>query len=421
MSDRAEIRDRLALPGDWIAVANEDLTLLLPATERSRAVGLWPLVDDGAGAEQVLDALISGGVSALCPFVLVDLTGSGTRVLVRGEPTVRANAATGEVEVAAGHRIWADEQLERVERITVELGAEGTEEFLLRPGLCRVGAVGWGTDRAEPAVEAAVEAAVVPTPAPTPEPEVRPAPASDDGGLPPVVRPIVKRPEPPAPAPPTITPPTITPPVVAPPVVAPSVPPVPPSLPVEETTRVERKVDPELETAPIATSAPDQQWQEDVTTHLPADDLQARLEDDRLEDDQFAGDVEEDIIPFPRPAPVAVGRLVFSHGLTVDVADRPLVVGRAPSVPRGHRGGTPELITVPSPLQEVSSTHVEFRAGTGIDHGSVVVTDLGSTNGTVVVEPGGPTEDLRPGMPVAVRPGAAVDLGDGVQVRVTEP
>lgn len=178
---------------------------------------------------------------------------------------------------------------------------------------------------------------------------------------------------------------------------------------------MERKVDPELETAPIATSAPDQQWQEDVTTHLPADELQAQLADE-----QPADDVEDDIIPFPRPAPVAVGRLVFSHGLTVDVADRPLVVGRAPSVPRGHRGGTPELITVPSPLQEVSSTHVEFRAGTGIDHGSVVVTDLGSTNGTVVVEPGGPPEDLRPGTPVAVRPGAAVDLGDGVQVRVTE-
>ena len=48
----------------------------------------------------------------------------------------------------------------------------------------------------------------------------------------------------------------------------------------------------------------------------------------------------------------------------------------------------PRLVTVPSPHQEISSTHLEVRPGSGADHGSAVVTDLGSTNGTVLAQPG---------------------------------
>ena len=58
------------------------------------------------------------------------------------------------------------------------------------------------------------------------------------------------------------------------------------------------------------------------------------------------------------------------------------------------------MVTVPSPHQEISSTHCEIRPGAGVDHGAAVVTDLGSTNGTVLVQPGLGPEDLRPGVPV---------------------
>jgi pSer/pThr/pTyr-binding forkhead associated (FHA) protein len=78
-------------------------------------------------------------------------------------------------------------------------------------------------------------------------------------------------------------------------------------------------------------------------------------------------------------------------------------------------------VTVPSPQQEISSTHLEVRPGSGADHGSAVVTDLGSTNGTVLVQPGLAPEDLQPGVPVQLLPGAILDLGDGITIQVTNP
>ena len=124
-----------------------------------------------------------------------------------------------------------------------------------------------------------------------------------------------------------------------------------------------------------------------------------------------AGQVE------PAAAVPPVARLVFSSGEVVDV-DRAVVVGRAPRG-RDHEDEGARLVAVPSPHQEISSTHLEIRPGTGADHGSAVVTDLGSTNGTLVVLPGLPAEDLQPGIPVQLVPGAVVDLGEGLTIRVT--
>ena len=114
-----------------------------------------------------------------------------------------------------------------------------------------------------------------------------------------------------------------------------------------------------------------------------------------------------------------VAKLVFSSGETVEV-DRTVLVGRAPEAQRAS-SENPRLVTVPSPQQEISSTHLEVRAGSGVDHGSAVVTDLGSTNGTVLVQPGLAPEDLQPGITVQLIPGAIIDLGDGVTIQVTNP
>lgn len=115
-----------------------------------------------------------------------------------------------------------------------------------------------------------------------------------------------------------------------------------------------------------------------------------------------------------------VARLEFSHGQVVDV-DRVVIVGRAPESGRFSAHEMPVLVTVPSPHQEISSTHIEVRPGSGVDHGAAVVTDLGSTNGTVLVQPGLGPEELRPGVPVQLIPGALIDLGDGLTIRVSNP
>ena len=87
--------------------------------------------------------------------------------------------------------------------------------------------------------------------------------------------------------------------------------------------------------------------------------------------------------------------------------------GASPT-PGSSRGWSPW----PSPHQEISATHLEVRPGTGPDAGVAVLTDLGSTNGTWLVQPGRAAEDLRAGLAERLLPGAVVDLGDGVTIRV---
>ena len=94
--------------------------------------------------------------------------------------------------------------------------------------------------------------------------------------------------------------------------------------------------------------------------------------------------------------------------------DVPAYVGRRPSTPRITGTKMPRLVMVPSPSREVSSTHVEFRQ----EGETVVVTDLGSTNGTTITNPGFPPLGLRQGESVAVVAGSVVDIGDGIRIIV---
>ncbi|GAA3816275.1 hypothetical protein [Nocardioides panacisoli] len=128
-------------------------------------------------------------------------------------------------------------------------------------------------------------------------------------------------------------------------------------------------------------------------------------------------------IPGQPPAPPVtqpVANLMISDGQNV-VVDRVILIGRAPEARRFSSTEQPLLVSVPSRLHEISATHVEVRPGTGADHGSAVVTDMGSTNGTVLVQPGLGPEDLKPGIAVQLIPGAIINLGDGITIQVTRP
>lgn len=94
--------------------------------------------------------------------------------------------------------------------------------------------------------------------------------------------------------------------------------------------------------------------------------------------------------------------------------DVPAYVGRRPSTPRITSLRMPRLVMVPSPKREVSSTHLEVRQ----EGSAVVVTDLGSTNGTIVTSKGFPPRGLRQGESVVVGVGAVVDIGDGIRIAV---
>jgi pSer/pThr/pTyr-binding forkhead associated (FHA) protein len=89
--------------------------------------------------------------------------------------------------------------------------------------------------------------------------------------------------------------------------------------------------------------------------------------------------------------------------------DAALYIGRRPVAPRIPDPVPPRLVEVPSPAGEVSRTHARIRQVGS----SVVVTDLRSANGTIVIVPNGGPRTLRQGESMVVPAGAAIDLGDG--------
>jgi hypothetical protein len=297
--------------GDWFGIFGPHATVVLPPSEKHRVARLWELADDGAGFDEMLDALISAGLRELPGFVLVSEQDAETKVVVRGAARVHLAAGDEVVHVEGDERTtWVERSVPGVTRVRIEVDEEPVDvelDGVLEGGLVRLACAEQPPAREdEPAAE-----------------------ESDHDGL-------------------TRGPQTVPVSLLGPP---------PPGIPGQPA-------------APAVTARP-------------------------------------------------VARLLLPDGETVDV-DRSVLVGRAPEASRIVTEGEPRLVVVASPHQEVSSTHLEVRPGAGADHGCAVVTDLGSTNGSVLVQPGLPPEDLRPGVTVQLVPGAVVDLGDGVSIEVID-
>ncbi len=107
--------------------------------------------------------------------------------------------------------------------------------------------------------------------------------------------------------------------------------------------------------------------------------------------------------------------LVLSTGPRIEM-DRPVLLGRAPEAARFAGSELPRLVSVSNPERDISATHVEVRPAGG----HVVVTDMNSTNGTILHLPDQPPVRLQPGTGVPVGAGAVIELGAGVTVTVTQ-
>jgi hypothetical protein len=369
-------------PGDWFGIVGERAVVILPPTEKPRVAALWELVDGGAGFDVTLDALISGGLRELSAFVLVS-TGEGeTRVVIRGPARAEFHVAGEEVVLeGSSASTWVERSMHDVERMSIVLHEgdvldDELPAYVVDGGLFRISRLDEapaheGPDELadEPAYEREYPLGVD---ADLDDDHDEQWDDEDDaagdaaGDMTDDIgddEAAVRSPEPPSwtPAPP----------------------------------------------APVP-AAPAVGTDHDGLTLGGAWEPPA---------------AEPPGIPGQPPAPdvtVPVARLVFSNGEVVDV-DRAIVIGRAPAARRFNDTEQPRLVTVPSPHLEVSSTHIEVRPGSGVDQGTAVVTDLGSTNGTVLVQPGLGPEDLAPGVAVQLIPGALIDLGDGVTIQVTNP
>lgn len=388
--------------GDWFGIFGSGATVLLPASEKARVPDLWVLVDDGAGFDRLLDALVGGGLSGLPAFVLVGHE-QPTRVVVRGAATASLTLPDGTTEDLDGTTAatWVERSVPGLAALSLRVADAVDESDLpIEDGLVRVARVdqppyvAWvgeqPDEEAAPVVAAEAEDDVAVEEV---EDDVATGVIPADAPMPDAAMPEAAMPEAPGAFPPPPPPPSGGDSPWGPPVGdAPAGPP-PSFLP------------PPPDAEPLAPV------DHDGLTRAGSWDP-----------DKYAR--QHPGIPGQPPAPSVtaepVARLQFSNGEAVDV-DRAVLIGRAPEARRFTSTEQPRLVTVPSPQQEISSTHLEVRPGSGADHGSAVVTDMGSTNGTVLQQPGLPPEDLQPGLPVQLLPGAVIDLGDGVTIRVAQP
>lgn len=114
--------------------------------------------------------------------------------------------------------------------------------------------------------------------------------------------------------------------------------------------------------------------------------------------------------------PKAEHRALLADGTEIPL-DVTVYLGRNPSVPRIHAGPAPRLVTLPSPGKELSATHLELR----VVGGTVVASDMRSTNGTVVQLPGAAPRTLIRGESAVVVPGTRIDLGEGAVIDILRP
>ena len=118
-----------------------------------------------------------------------------------------------------------------------------------------------------------------------------------------------------------------------------------------------------------------------------------------------------DPVPVPRPV---LGVLRLSLG-DVIALDRGVIMGRNPRTDFSGTDGEerPHVVKLPSADGDISRTHLRVS----LDGWHVLVTDLNSTNGTLVTLPGRDPQQLRPGEPVPIQPGTVVTLADGIDFR----
>jgi len=118
-----------------------------------------------------------------------------------------------------------------------------------------------------------------------------------------------------------------------------------------------------------------------------------------------------DPVSVPRPV-LGVLRLSLGDVITLD---RGVLMGRNPRTDFAGTQGEerPHVVKLPSAGGDISRTHLRVT----LDGWHVLVTDLGSTNGTLVTLPGRDPQQLRPGEPVPIQPGTVVALADGIDFR----
>jgi hypothetical protein len=423
-------------PGEWVVLSGPTSLVLLEPPTHEWAPLINTLWDEVVASSSIVDLaarLASFKIEALPSFGAFFWTADGMRSLVRGNVSV-IDLATGKV-VADGQGIqtWSEVGLAGVSQIRIDTPHEGDVTLLELPlvvGAVRASSVVLdASDRAqvsspqnEPTPAAASGPGLPTEPlsevvaAPSPEPAQQPAPEAAASGEVATATPTDQTAE--------LSVEEIAALQNADTQLMPSPFDVPES---EAHAEVAASQQPEVPAAPpVSDSAEDADSAGPMSGSSPAESVQdsailaVMCERGHANPPSSTScrvcksPLESQARQFV-PGPV-LAVLRASDGSIVEV-DRPVLIGRAPSGD-GPGGRAPRLMTVPSPNHDISRTHLEVAP----EEWHIVVTDLNSTNGTVLVRPGAvDRQQLAPGEPVHVQLGSVVELGDGVSVLIDFP
>lgn len=356
--------------GTWYAVVTDGaVALLAPETEPAAVTAVWDSLRAGEGVARQVELLIERGLRDAPPFALLSVRGGDAHLIVRGG--VEAVVATGTGRrVLSGAQVatWSEELVPDPQEVRLRVaGAEPTPPLPALSAIVRADGV---TLRLRDAVAAPAEGDrpargtrsedLDPAGTAPAEPAAGPDPLGDLANtvLQPTSQAVAGRAR----------------------AEVPALPPLPRDLPVP--------------------GAVDHDGHTVLSSDVPV--LRRQLPD-------WAGDAPPGPIAVPSPQGPAPGKIHLSTGLVVAL-NRTVLLGRAPQVSRVANAELPRLVTLPSPNQDISRTHAEVRQ----EGEHVVVTDLRSTNGVLLLREGANPQRLHPGVPTVVEAGVTVDLGDGV-------
>jgi FHA domain len=419
-------------PGDWLVLSGPtSLVVLEPPTHERAALTntMWEEVVASSSIVDLADRLASFKIDTLPSFGAFFWTADGMRSLVRGQISVIDLATGKEVANGAGIQTWSEVGLAGVFHIRVDTPYEGDVTLLELPLV--VGAVRASSVVLDSSEQAQVE---------SPQGQATPAEGSGPG---PPTEPlsVVVAPTPPEPSQHAAPEPVVE---------------VDGAVATEHTAEMSadeiaalQNADTQLLPSPV--DGPEAEIQRDVaapgdsTTPDSASDAAAEPVEAASTSEPWLDDSVQDSAilavlcqnrhanppnsiscrvcgsPLASKVPQFVAGPVLavlraSDGSTAEV-DRPVLIGRAPSADRSS-SRSPRLMTVPSPNHDISRTHLEVAP----DGWQIVVTDLNSTNGTVLVRRGAvDRQQLAPGEPVPVQLGSVIELGDGVSVLIDFP
>ena len=422
------------------AVSAQAIAVLSPAVTPQTAEAVWRRLD-GGGIGALVEALTGAfgtSLTAIPPFALVVVEDDGVRVAVRGPLDVVIEGEGGATEVSGrGVATWAERLVPRSHRVAIAPGAAGGEIDEAQALPIASGVV-------------PVDGLVLTTGAPRAASIVVPAAAPAAASMPPGGTSTVAEP---ASAPPEAAPEPAVEPAVEPAAGNAFEAPVETAVPNAETTTSAAEPTgsdtwiPSLTQVPVdevpaaaddstiaspgrgraapewaatvvrgAVPAPDAAPSEpragdhDGATISVAEARRLRAEQSPFEPGPVGANPFEPVGDVPPRSP-ARGRARLSTGRVVEL-ERPVVIGRRPRSTRASSTELPTLIAVESPEGDISRSHVEIRA----EGEHVLVTDLATTNGTVLRRGGQDPVRLHPNEPTMVVTGDVLDLGDGVTV-----